>query len=436
LTGVSDTGYAQNFQFDAFGNMYMPNGTGITPTSASQFTNNQLPSNTGIYNYDAAGNETLFNANAVTYDAENRQTAVSGVGVSETYVYDGDGRRVGKISAASGTPTTVFVYDALGRMAAEYSTLQDQPNCITCYMSADQLGTARLVTDQIGNVVSRHDYTPFGGEIASNSAGRNSSQWGPFSDSINQKFTGKERDSESGLDYFGARYYGSALGRFTSPDWSRDPEPVPYASLDDPQTLNLYSYVRNRPLSARDDDGHVQVCGDQYTTVDSTTGATTVHANCFEMPFFQFAMAVGHHYIPREVWQDLDRASKAYKFLSKVTTRALRRPRLSNSFDRLHRALNRQVDEVVRETERDLGKSLRSFERGDFEELTTRLEAAGEDVAAFNDRLAELEPEARTFAEAVSEALADVFPAAASAAEATAPLAEAAAEAAVEIPKP
>ena len=248
--------------------------------------------------------------------------------------------------------------------------------------------------------------------------------------------TGKERDSESGLDYFGARYYGSALGRFTSPDWSRDPEPVPYASLDDPQTLNLYSYVRNRPLSTRDGDGHVQVCGEQSTTVDSTTGATTVHANCVEMPFFQFAMAVGHHYIHREIWQDLDRASKAYKFLNRVTTRALRRPRLSNSFDRLHRALNRQVDEVVRETERDLGKSLRSFERGDFEELTTRLEAAGEDVAAFNERLAELEPEARTFAEAVSEALAEVFPAAASAAEATAPLAEAAAEAAVEVPKP
>lgn len=71
------------------------------------------------------------------------------------------------------------------------------------------------------------------------------------------KFTGKERDSESGLDYFGARYYGSALGRFTSPDWSANPEPVPYATLSNPQSLNLYSYVLNNPLSKPDLDGHV-----------------------------------------------------------------------------------------------------------------------------------------------------------------------------------
>jgi RHS repeat-associated protein len=70
-------------------------------------------------------------------------------------------------------------------------------------------------------------------------------------------FTGKERDSESGLDYFGARYYGSNMGRFMSPDWSAKVAPVPYAKLDDPQSLNLYSYVRNNPLSRVDADGHV-----------------------------------------------------------------------------------------------------------------------------------------------------------------------------------
>jgi len=60
--------------------------------------------------------------------------------------------------------------------------------------------------------------------------------------------TGKERDSESGNDYFGARYYGSSMGRFMSPDWSAKQEPVPYSKLTDPQTLNLYSYVGNNPL--------------------------------------------------------------------------------------------------------------------------------------------------------------------------------------------
>ena len=68
--------------------------------------------------------------------------------------------------------------------------------------------------------------------------------------------TGKERDAETGLDYFGARYFSGAQGRFTSPDWSAVPQAVPYADLTDPQTLNLYSYVRNNPLSRPDLDGH------------------------------------------------------------------------------------------------------------------------------------------------------------------------------------
>jgi len=68
--------------------------------------------------------------------------------------------------------------------------------------------------------------------------------------------TGKERDAESGNDYFEARYYASSMGRFLSPDWSAQEEPVPYAHLDDPQSLNLYAYVRNNPLSRTDADGH------------------------------------------------------------------------------------------------------------------------------------------------------------------------------------
>jgi RHS repeat-associated protein len=72
--------------------------------------------------------------------------------------------------------------------------------------------------------------------------------------------TGKERDSETGLDYFGARYFSGAQGRFTSPDWSAKPQPVPYARLGDPETLNLYGYVRNNPLSTADKDGHCDVC--------------------------------------------------------------------------------------------------------------------------------------------------------------------------------
>lgn len=68
--------------------------------------------------------------------------------------------------------------------------------------------------------------------------------------------TGKERDSESGLDNFGARYDASSMGRFMSPDWSARPTPVPFADLANPQSLNLYAYVLNNPLRLTDPDGH------------------------------------------------------------------------------------------------------------------------------------------------------------------------------------
>ena len=71
-------------------------------------------------------------------------------------------------------------------------------------------------------------------------------------------YTGKERDTESGLDYFGARYYGSSMGRFMGPDYSDDPDPVPFADLSNPQSLNLYGYVQNNPLSNTDPNGHVR----------------------------------------------------------------------------------------------------------------------------------------------------------------------------------
>ena len=63
------------------------------------------------------------------------------------------------------------------------------------------------------------------------------------------KFTGKELDDETGLYNYGARYYSPGLGRFVTPDWSAKPVPIPYANLKDPQTLNLYPYVRNNPVS-------------------------------------------------------------------------------------------------------------------------------------------------------------------------------------------
>jgi RHS repeat-associated protein len=69
--------------------------------------------------------------------------------------------------------------------------------------------------------------------------------------------TGKERDQETGNDYFEARYYGVNTGRFMSPDWSSTPEDMPYAKLTNPQSLNLYSYMYNNPIIGADPTGHL-----------------------------------------------------------------------------------------------------------------------------------------------------------------------------------
>jgi RHS repeat-associated protein len=112
------------------------------------------------------------------------------------------------------------------------------------YYHLDALGSVRAVTDQSGTVIRQHNYFPFGegdGTTAGTAA---------------QRFTGKERDAETGLDYFGARYYASRTGRFTTVD---PVMPIEDALLD-PQRWNRYSYVMNRPLVLTDPDGRCPQC--------------------------------------------------------------------------------------------------------------------------------------------------------------------------------
>jgi RHS repeat-associated protein len=93
------------------------------------------------------------------------------------------------------------------------------------------------------------------------------------------RFTGKERDSESGLDDFDARYYSSSMGRFMSPDWSAAPMGVPYADFGNPQSLNLYGYVKNNPLTFTDPDGH---CCAPYELADYLDRGITSAVNYVE----------------------------------------------------------------------------------------------------------------------------------------------------------
>ncbi|MDQ3803536.1 MAG: RHS repeat-associated core domain-containing protein [Acidobacteriota bacterium] len=108
-----------------------------------------------------------------------------------------------------------------------------------------------MVVDQTGSLagVSRHDYLPFGEELRAGAAGRTAGR-GYAADGVRQRFTGKERDVETGLDYFGARYFAPGQGRFTSPDvfWKD-------SQVSDPQSWNKYAYVRNNPLKYIDPTG-------------------------------------------------------------------------------------------------------------------------------------------------------------------------------------
>src|SRR5438067_6027092 len=128
-----------------------------------------------------------------------------------------------------------------------------------------------MIFDQTGSLqnVSRHDYLPFGEELFAGSGGRMAAQGYSASDGVRQHFTQKERDNETGLDYFLARYYSSTQGRFTSPDeFTGGPDelysfaddasdnPTFYADLRNPQSLNKYQYSYNNPLRYVDPNGH------------------------------------------------------------------------------------------------------------------------------------------------------------------------------------
>ena len=112
---------------------------------------------------------------------------------------------------------------------------------------------------------------PFGEEITRESRGNDANfpqnAYPQAADGVSQRFTGKERDAETGLDYFGARYFSAAQGRFTSPD-------EPFADQDpvDPQSWNLFGYVRNNPLIFFDQDGRACVVGPDGKEHDDNSG--------------------------------------------------------------------------------------------------------------------------------------------------------------------
>ena len=218
--------------------------------------NNQLVG----YSYDTSGNlQNDLLGHSFVYDAENRPYAAGGV----TYYYDGAGERAAKSNGKLywfGTGSApVAESDASGSLTNEYIffdghrvAMKRMSDATVHYYFADQIGSANVVTNATGAMPPEQDieYHPYGEQIVN-------------IDTLGQeyRFTDKEHDPETNNDYFGARYYSSTMGRFLTPDWSAAPVPIPYAVMGNPQTLNLYSYVENNPITGTDPDGHYNCNG-------------------------------------------------------------------------------------------------------------------------------------------------------------------------------
>jgi RHS repeat-associated protein len=164
------------------------------------------------------------------------------------------------------------------------------------WLVTDHLGTPRMLIDQTGTLatIKRHDYLPFGEELFAPAGGRSAAnrygcppgQQGCVGDGVRQQFTQKERDVETGLDYFLARYYSSVQGRFTSPDefkggayefWllgdpsAGEKQALPFGDIRFPQSLNKFQYCFNNPFKFIDPSGH-----DALYVENKDTGKTTI----------------------------------------------------------------------------------------------------------------------------------------------------------------
>ncbi|HEV2420658.1 MAG TPA: RHS repeat-associated core domain-containing protein [Candidatus Acidoferrales bacterium] len=217
-----------------------------------------------------------------TYNAENEMTSTAGV----NYTYDGDGNRVEKNNGTlywygvSGDPleetslsgglTNDYVFFGGQRIARR------DPSGNTFAYFDDHLGSSRKVEEVASGASSASlsydaDFYPFGRENA-------------FTNTSNpiHKFTGKQRDSESGLDDFGARYYSSNIGRFMSPDPT-----ILSVTPSNPQTWNRYTYVLNNPSTDIDTNGkwlpfeHDRIINDVFSFMSDGDRAILKQASAY-----------------------------------------------------------------------------------------------------------------------------------------------------------
>ncbi|WP_124330518.1 RHS repeat domain-containing protein [Desulfonema ishimotonii] len=256
--------------------------------------------------YDHDGNMTGYDGNTYTWNAENRLTAVETADRKITFLYDYMGRRVRK-QVYGGTPgnwntlpdeTRVFVYDGWNLIRETVTgTASDETYYVwgldlsqsvqgaggigglLCSVSGGEVrqytydanGNVGQLVDEDGLIVAHYEYDPFGNEIRADGAG---AQDNPF------RFSTKYLDAETGLYYYGFRYYSAELGRWIS----RDP-------IAEQGGNNLYVYCQNTPNNLIDLLGkEVPFKADNWFESDSEKGA--LFYNETEMLVYRFYIAL------------------------------------------------------------------------------------------------------------------------------------------------
>jgi len=242
-----------NYDYDVFGNRFQyQSQNGGNPFSQVWVESGAFSQSTNRFNsgvtYDDAGNITVdskFRNLSLQYDANNRQKQSSDGTTTVVSVYNAGGQRVA--TQVGGSLTNVLVYDAGGKLLAEYGASVAIGG--TQYVFADHQGSPRVIIGGNGNVISRHDYAPFGEELGAIGL-RTSGQGYGGGDNARQKYAGMESDDATGMDHTQWRQYDSISGRWTAPD--------PYGgsmSVRNPQSFNRYLYVGNDPVNMRDPSG-------------------------------------------------------------------------------------------------------------------------------------------------------------------------------------
>ncbi len=283
LTGCAVADAVYTYAMDEFGNItartWAAGGGGDLPSSLALVVNRATNRLGGAgYAYDVLGNLVQMPAGVdfvtMSYlDQGHIGTLTDAAGGIWKYYYDADGKRRIKVKTAGGAATepdgqggvrlvadrSYYFYEGENLICQQDigALVQDESQYEPKFLLLDHLGSTRaeLVFDPVSlapQIQEYYDLMPYGEVID------------PPTTQESVLFTGKQRDSESGIDIFGARSFSSLINRWSSPD------PLHQSMLiHDPQTLNRYSYVGNNPIICVDPTG---LMGTGFETIFTKDG--------------------------------------------------------------------------------------------------------------------------------------------------------------------